>query len=74
MKPNPYINISETELIKKYNSFSAPCEESKSILTYLWNNYQSFIVKQCRQYFSTSCKFRFIGSPIPLATDQCFRL
>ena len=21
-----------------------------------------------------SCKFRFIGSPIPLATDQCFRL
>ena len=20
------------------------------------------------------CKFRFIGSPIPLATDQCFRL
>jgi hypothetical protein len=19
------------------------------------------------------CKFRFIGSPIPLATDQCFR-
>lgn len=38
MKPNPYINISETELIKKYNSFSAPCEESKSILTYLWNN------------------------------------
>ena len=20
-----------------------------------------------------SCKFRFIGSPIPLATDQCFR-
>lgn len=39
MKPNPYINISETELIKKYNSFSAPCEESKSILTYLWNNY-----------------------------------
>lgn len=22
----------------------------------------------------TECKFRFIGSPIPLATDQCFRL
>ena len=22
----------------------------------------------------TGCKFRFIGSPIPLATDQCFRL
>ena len=21
-----------------------------------------------------ACKFRFIGSPIPLATDQCFRL
>ena len=21
----------------------------------------------------TCCKFRFIGSPIPLATDQCFR-
>ena len=21
-----------------------------------------------------NCKFRFIGSPIPLATDQCFRL
>ena len=20
-----------------------------------------------------NCKFRFIGSPIPLATDQCFR-
>lgn len=59
MKPNPYINISETELIKKYNSFSAPCEESKSILTYLWNNYQSFIVKQCRQYFSTSSYIDF---------------
>ena len=24
--------------------------------------------------FSMVCKFRFIGSPIPLATDQCFRL
>ena len=23
---------------------------------------------------SLGCKFRFIGSPIPLATDQCFRL
>ena len=23
---------------------------------------------------SIICKFRFIGSPIPLATDQCFRL
>ena len=23
---------------------------------------------------SANCKFRFIGSPIPLATDQCFRL
>lgn len=23
---------------------------------------------------SYGCKFRFIGSPIPLATDQCFRL
>jgi len=22
----------------------------------------------------SECKFRFIGSPIPLATDQCFRL
>lgn len=22
---------------------------------------------------STDCKFRFIGSPIPLATVQCFR-
>ena len=24
--------------------------------------------------FTQYCKFRFIGSPIPLATDQCFRL
>lgn len=23
--------------------------------------------------FQYRCKFRFIGSPIPLATDQCFR-
>ena len=22
---------------------------------------------------NVDCKFRFIGSPIPLATDQCFR-
>ena len=27
-----------------------------------------------RLYFGKLCKFRFIGSPIPLATDQCFRL
>ena len=24
-------------------------------------------------YRYDKCKFRFIGSPIPLATDQCFR-
>lgn len=23
--------------------------------------------------YYAKCKFRFIGSPIPLATDQCFR-
>ena len=24
--------------------------------------------------YSSKCKFRFIGSPIPLATDQSFRM
>ena len=31
-----YDTISEDELIKKYNSFIVPCEESKSILFFLW--------------------------------------
>ncbi len=26
-----------------------------------------------KQLYELACKFRFIGSPIPLATDQCFR-
>lgn len=30
-----YDTISEDELIKKYNSFIVPCEESKSILLFL---------------------------------------
>ena len=30
------------------------------------NGFESILLKRC--------KFRFIGSPIPLATDQCFRL
>lgn len=31
--------------------------------------------RYCRNEFQRldACKFRFIGSPIPLATDQCFR-
>ena len=27
----------------------------------------------CNVKCLSDCKFRFIGSPIPLATDQCFR-
>ena len=51
----------------------------------IWEKYM-LTVDEAVQYFGigekkirmliseNTCKFRFIGSPIPLATDQCFRL
>ena len=41
-----------------------------SILNYYNENKIDFDV----YIVADACKFRFIGSPIPLATDQCFRL
>ena len=35
---------------------------------------QADIGWRVEQGWAIDCKFRFIGSPIPLATDQCFRL
>ena len=31
-------------------------------------------INDLKETIAGLCKFRFIGSPIPLATDQCFRL
>lgn len=59
MQYTPYTDIPETELIKKYNSFSMPCEESKSVLSYLWESHLTFIVGQCRHYFSASSYINF---------------
>ena len=39
MESATYDTISEDELIKKYNSFIVPCEESKSILFFLWKKH-----------------------------------
>ena len=36
------------------------------------NKDSNFFVRDLTMEFR-GCKFRFIGSPIPLATDQCFR-
>lgn len=52
MESTTYDTISEDELIKKYNSFIVPCEESKSILLFLWKKHLPFITNQCRLYFS----------------------
>lgn len=42
------------------------------ILLYFFSGYmQNF---EMTEEEAAKCKFRFIGSPIPLATDQCFRL
>lgn len=38
MESATYDTISEDELIKKYNSFIVPCEESKSILFFCGKN------------------------------------
>lgn len=54
-----YDTISEDELIKKYNSFIVPCEESKSILFFLWKKHLPFITNQCRLYFSNSSYINF---------------
>ena len=38
----------------------------------LKNKTANYLIKNI--FDDKPCKFRFIGSPIPLATDQCFRL
>ena len=50
MESATYDTISEDELIKKYNSFIVPCEESNSILFFLWKKHLPFITNQCRLY------------------------
>lgn len=40
----------------------------------LMNFIQNQIMNDYVEFEAATCKFRFIGSPIPLATDQCFRL
>ena len=42
------------------------------IFVIIITNYVIFLMIE--KYTTVECKFRFIGSPIPLATDQCFRL
>lgn len=37
------------------------------------NTWEGLFEKVQEDYSYKDCKFRFIGSPIPLATDQCFR-
>jgi len=53
-KSSIYDNIPEHELIKKYNSYISPCDESKRILEYLWKAYTPYIIRQCRNYFTNS--------------------
>lgn len=59
MELNPYKNISEKELIEKYNSPTTSREESDAIFTYLWKKHLPFIAEQCRRFFSNNTFINF---------------
>ena len=52
--------------------FNNENEKQEAIEYLLTSDNVDFDVHEDNQ--EQGCKFRFIGSPIPLATDQCFRL
>lgn len=54
MKPNPFKDIPEDVLIKKYSSPSTSYEESSAIFAYLWEQYRPSIIAQCSCFFSNS--------------------
>jgi hypothetical protein len=65
------------KLLAKVSAFEE-CENIKTILSSQKITYRIDVRNKNNMFkFVTllfiTCKFRFIGSPIPLATDQCFR-
>lgn len=66
------------ENLLPFHIIKAASEGDVSAINTVLKHYEGYIIKlSTRKLYDESgqvCKFRFIGSPIPLATDQCFRL
>ena len=60
------LNVSRQTISKWESDSTSPDLESIVKISRIFHVSLDDLLKEC--------KFRFIGSPIPLATDQCFRL